>query len=243
MTAPATGTAAPTPTGAPADPGQPPATGPTGTPASGSTLPPGTTVVTEPTTTPGEGPPVEPTAKTYTEDYVKKLRDENAGHRQGKTAAEQKAAELEAALTAVRKVLDPNAAAEADPAKVAEQAMRDLATERAERLAEKVERLAEKAARKAGADEYALLDSSRFKADLAKLDPKATTFADDLNSLVEASVKANPRFKTTAPRSAVDSNGGTAQPGQLTQEHLKSMTAEQIVEAKEAGRLSSLLGG
>lgn len=239
MTTPATGTA-PAPTGQPADPGQPPATG---TPPTGQVPPTGTTPGTEPTTTPGEGQPVEPAAKTYTEDYVKRLRDENAGHRQGKTAAEQKAAELEAALTAVRKVLDPNAAPEDDPRKTAENAIAREKAKDAELRALKVEQLAERAARKAGADVDLLMDSRGFEAALRKLDPDTTTFTDDLNSLVEASVKANPRLKATASRSVTDNNGGTSQPGQLTREHLKSMTPEQIVEAKQAGRLSSLLGG
>lgn len=230
MTAPIPGTA-PAPDPAPT----------TGTPEpAGSTPPTGTP---EPTPKPDEVKPAEPAAKTYTEDYVKRLRDEAAGHRTKGSEAAKERDEFKATLDAFRKALDPNAAPETDPLKVAEQAVRERDADRAELQTLRTERIAEKAARKAGADVDALLDSRGFTAALSKLDATSTTFEADITELVEASVKASPRLKVTATRTVTDSTGGTSQPGQLTREHLKSMSSDEIVQAKADGRLRALLGG
>lgn len=161
-------------------------------------------------------PPVDPQAgKTFDEAYVRQLREEAAAHRTGKTAAEQKVADLEAKFEAFRLALDPNAKPTDDPAKVAEQAIRER-----DELAAKVrkfetDKVVERLGRKAGADVDLLLDSRGFEAAVDKLDASSATFEADVEALIKAQLEANPRLKVTPatpPASGREPAGSTTPP-------------------------------
>lgn len=91
----------------------------------------------------------------------------------------------------------------------------------------------------------ALLDSLSFQTAVKDLDPKATDFGAKVTEAIKAAVTANPNLKTgRAPgASGVDMTGGSGEPGQITEDQLKTMTPEQIVDAQNKGLLKNLLGG
>lgn len=201
----------PAPAGAPAPPAAPPpATGAgadLGGQAPPAADPPAPAAPAAPPT-----PPADPQAgKTFDEAYVKQLRDEAAGYRTGKTAAEQRAADLEAKFEALRLALDPNAKPTDDPAKAAQEAIRER-DELAARVKKfEVEKVAERLGRKAGADVALLLDSRGFENAIGKLDQTSATFETDVENLIKKTLEDNPRLKAPAgpPASGREPTGGT----------------------------------
>lgn len=126
--------------------------------------------------------------------------------------------------------------------------------ERAEAAEERAAELAYKStvnsvAATNGLDGVELLDSGRFRDKVAE--ELGDDFDDDdLLAAVEKVAKTrefagNPRFASTkAPaRSGADITGGPGTPRQVTEEELKRMSPDQIVEAQEKGLLANLLGG
>lgn len=110
--------------------------------------------------------------------------------------------QAKARLDAVLKALDPDAGKDDDPAETAKKAISERDQHLAELKAERLERAAEKTARLLDVDEIALLDSRGFVTALAKLDPSADGFADDLKAAINSAVDANARLKNgkkTAP--------------------------------------------
>lgn len=86
----------------------------------------------------------------------------------------------------------------------------------------------------------ALLDSRSFLAKVAEIDPTDTTA---LVAAVGEAVLENPALgkRLPAPNPAQGSSGnGPAAASQLTEADLKNMTPEQIVTARNEGRLTSL---
>jgi hypothetical protein len=81
--------------------------------------------------------------------------------------------------------------------------LKELADENAklreETTAHRLEKLVAAAAKKHEGDADMLLDSTTFAKKLAKLDPAAEDHADKVAALVQAEIKANPRFAKTAP--------------------------------------------
>lgn len=102
-----------------------------------------------------------------------------------------------------------------------------------------------KAAPALSANADALLDSLSFQTAVKDLDPKAADFDAKVSEAINKAVTANPNLKTgRAPgASGVDMTGGSGEPGQITEDQLKSMTPEQIVDAQNKGLLRNLLGG
>ncbi|MFJ4286412.1 hypothetical protein ACIPY0_12270 [Paenarthrobacter nicotinovorans] len=107
-----------------------------------------------------------------------------------------------------------------------------------------VERALDKAARKAGADEDLLAAVLAHKGSLSKLDPSEADFATKLDALVKAELDGNPKLKAAraAAASGVELGGGSGEQGQITEQQLKTMTPDQIVEAQAKGLLRNLLG-
>lgn len=200
----------PAPAGAPAPPADPP---PGTTPDPSGQTPPPAGPPAPGTPAPPPTPPVDPPAgKTFDEAYVRQLREEAAQRRTEKTAAEQRAADLEAKFEALRLALDPNAKPTDDPAKAAEQAVRERDELAARVQKYETERLAEKLGRKAGADVDLLLDSRGFEVALGKLDSTSATFEADVEALIKGALEANPRLKATPagpPASGREPTGGS----------------------------------
>jgi predicted Zn-dependent protease len=126
-----------------------------------------------------------------------------------------------------------------------EREAREAAESRVAELA--YERSVDRVARKVGADAEALLDSDRFRREVT--DELGDDFDDDdlakAVSKVAAKFAKDPRFADSkAPaRSGADITGGPGAPRQVTEEELKRMSPDQIVEAREKGLLANLLGG
>jgi len=183
-----------------------------------------------------EPAPAEP--KTYDENYVKTLRDEAAANRVKARDAET------AAETRINKILEAagikTAEEPLDPAKLTA----DLSAKDQAIRALTVERALDKAARKNGADEDLLAAVLAHKGDLGKLDPTSEDFATQLDALVKSTVESNPKLKAVRATGAsgIELSGGTGEQGQITEQQLKTMSPEQIVQAQSKGLLRNLLG-
>ncbi|MDN5860911.1 MAG: hypothetical protein L0H84_20085, partial [Pseudonocardia sp.] len=184
------------------------------------------------------------------EDWKARSRTWEDRAKANKAAADKATAEAAKAsetLAAVRKAFGLDGADQDDPATAAEKAAAERDAKDAELRTLKIERAAEKVGRKAGADVDLLLDSRGFATTVARLDPAADTFDDDLTAAVEKALDGNPRLKAApaAKASATVDVAGGGQPGgeQLTRAQLKTMTPKQIEAAREAGKLRTLLGG
>lgn len=182
-----------------------------------------------PTETPEQTPeaPAAPEAKTFDEDYVKKLRDEAAKYRTEAKATSKRLEELEKqSMSDTEKAI-----AEA----------RDSA--RAEVLGEVGSKLVDAEVRAAAAgrtvDVDALLeglDRRRFITDDGEAD------RDAIGAWVE---RIAPKGEPGTP-SPIDMGQGTRptnNPGQLTQAAIKNMTQKQISAALKEGRLDNLISG
>lgn len=147
-----------------------------------------------------------------------------------RTAAETKA---QAVLDAIAKATGQ--AAETDPVKLASDltAAQDAAKDAARELA------IFKAAGSA-ADPVKLLDRTSFMNAVRGIDPADGTA---LAAAIEAAVKADPTLKSAraAGASGIEQTGGSGEQGQISEEQLKNMTPEQIVEAHKKGQLNHLL--
>lgn len=218
------------------------------------------TATTEPAATtppaaaepPKPGPPPAPApaaapAET-TEQQVARLTKELEGARAeaGKSRVNAKEA---AAAEATQKIVRELAKAagielpgdKPDPDKLAA----DLATERTTGRQAVLALAIYKASPALSANADALLDSLSFQTAVKDLDPKASDFDAKVAEAIKAAVTANPNLKTgrVPGASGVDMTGGSGEPGQITEDQLKTMTPEQIVDAQNKGLLKNLLGG
>lgn len=96
---------------------------------------------------------------------------------------------LEAKLDAVAKIFNPDANADVDPVKVAEQAEADARQARTELAVYR-------AASTLGADPDALLDSAAFLRGLAEVNP---TDSAAVTAAIQAAIETNPRLRLTNP--------------------------------------------
>ncbi|MDT0346765.1 hypothetical protein [Streptomyces litchfieldiae] len=139
-------------------------------------------------------------------------------------AAEQRAEEtaeerdqLRAALDAVQKALNPDAEGEQDPAALAaavEQRDAQIADLTVQLRTARVELAAYQAAAGMGARADRLLNSRAFVEQLARLDPAAATFADQLGDAIKAAVEGDPELYRAGPggppRGGAEFNGPPA---------------------------------
>ncbi|MDH6282810.1 hypothetical protein [Prescottella agglutinans] len=171
--------------------------------------------------------PEAPAEKTYSEDYVRKLRKEAADNRvKGTEAAKQAAEDAERALTerlgkALGFIKDDGPV---DPAQLLEQAAaekdaiaRERDTSEAQLRAYQVKDALNTAASKHDGDTSILLPFLKGEGLLDKLDPSTDDFAAQVDALVSEAVTNNPKLKkepvqVAAPRSGGDLSGGNAAP-------------------------------
>ncbi|MFJ1648005.1 hypothetical protein [Streptomyces sp. NPDC088258] len=248
------------PESTPADPGNQPAT-PPAVPA--APTPP------EPTApaTPAEPNEPEPKAKapTFTGEFdptrfeklVENLRGDVAAEKAKREAAEQKAQDDQAAMQkrfAAALGLEPDEEKPLTPeeltAKLAEEQTRTKASDDRARQTT-VELAVYKTAGTHGGDPDALLDSRAFATAIAKLDPAADDFAEQVGTAVKAAVDGNSKLAAKAPEPtpAPTPAGGAPMDGagggkrQLGEADRKRMTPEQIAKAVKEGRFAAFLGG
>ncbi|KZM68136.1 hypothetical protein [Nocardia terpenica] len=204
-------------------------------------------------------PEAEP--KTFSADYVQKLRSENAklrtefrdGLAEARADAERAAQEaadrsrhemaesIGKALGLIEddKPVDPaELVAQAEQKRQQAQAAAEASAARARAM--QVELALYRAAEAAGVDSGALLDSRSFMARVEGLDPGAADFGDRIAEHIVAAVDANPGFKRPAPRttparSGGDMSGGNGDPsGQ--EEYDVNRLRQLRTESREKGR-------
>lgn len=254
---------APTPAAPPAtEPGSQPAT-PPGTPAPAPTPP----EPTAPATPEPSEPATEPKAKAPKfegdfdparfEKLVENLRGDVAAEKAKRETAEQKAKDDQAAF--MKKVAGAFGI-ETDDAKppTPEELAKQLAEEQTRTKASddrarqtQVELAVYKTAGTHGGDPDALLDSRSFANAIAKLDPSAADFDEQVGKAVKAAVDGNKTLAAKAPESTPPPTpaGGAPMEGvpggtrQLGEADRKRMTPAEIAKAVREGRFKSYLGG
>jgi hypothetical protein len=139
----------------------------------------------------------------WAQKLITDVRAEAATHRTGKTAAEQKQAEL---LEGIAKALGLKQDEPVDPAKLQQTVAEKDAIVRTQR----VELAAWQAAARANANAAGLLDSRSFVEAVSKLDPDAQDFTAQLDAAVTAAITANPLLKAgqAPPRGGGEFPGG-----------------------------------
>lgn len=226
--------------GAPADPATPP------TPGAPAPAPTGT-----PTPQPGQDPnaPVDVASlPVNVQNLIASVRSEAASHRQGKTAAEQAAAEAKSQRDAVLKALGINAdgtRAQDPAAAAAELTQRATDAENAAWGASVRLEVFQRAG-KLGADANALLDSMTFVDSLDELTdaPGTPAFGTALEAKIAEAIGRNANLRATpaAPgRSGGDFPGGSGANQAITEEQLAAMSPGEIAEAYAKGRLKHLM--
>ena len=194
----------------------------------------------------GAPTPAAPAAEDVTslpewaQKLLKDTRDEAATYRtKHKTLDEQHQGLVDGIARALGLKKDDGPAAAAQAAAQERDKARALAREAT------IENAVLRLARKHDANPDALADSRSLMSKLADIDPTADDFAAQVEAAIKAALEANPSLKlaqATPSRSGGPVGGGQGVPGQLSYEDLKKMTPEQIEEARQAGRLKSLLG-
>lgn len=168
------------------------------------------------------------------------LRKEAGDHR---VSAKNATKEAETKIQGILKALGLREDGTEDPAKAAQAAAAERDTARSEALKARRELAIFKSAATHSADPSRLLDSTSFLASIDGLDP--ATDGEKIDAAIKAAVESNPYLKATRAvgASGIEQTGGSGVQGQITEEQLKGMSPEQIVEAQEKGLLKSLLGG
>lgn len=249
-----TGATTPAPTAPVAPAPTPPATPPTAAPvaATGANAAPAAPAPEPPT------PPQPLDFEGWLKDpvnagFVKGLREEAAGHR---TKAKAEADRAQGILSAVMQAAGLQPDGKPDPEKVITDLRTQHETAQSELRQLRVDNALTAAVAKHGADPRltrALLHSDGV---LGAMDPAAADFAALLDAAVAKVVGEVPAVKLAAPTPPAPTtaaspsvSGGQFQgPGasngtaQLTREHLKGMTPEEINTARHAGQLDALLG-
>lgn len=199
---------------------------------------------------PADEQPVEGSAdggKTFSPEYVKKLRDEAASYRtrieaEAKAAAEKAEKDLTQrfgkALGFIKDDEQP------DPTALLAQAQAEKDAAAAEAKQTKVELAVFRAASKHSANVEALSDSLTFQKKAQALDPTADDFASQVDALIAETVTSNPaKYKAVQVAASTGGTHHTGQEaGQITREELKAMSASDRLKAHREGRTKSLLG-
>jgi hypothetical protein len=190
------------------------------------------------------------------EKLVENLRGDVAGEKAKREAAEKKAADDQAAM---RKLFAEAAGVKLDEdkpptpeelAKQLEEARGETKASREETRQMKVELAVRKTAGQHGGDPDALLDSRSFANVIAKLDPTAADFDEQVGKAVKSAVdgssklgakKPEPKPETT-PAGGADMGGTTGGKRQLGAADVARMTPKQITQAVHEGRLNAYLG-
>lgn len=175
---------------------------------------------------------------TDVQKLIGDLRTESANHRvkarDAETAAQTR---IKAALEALGIKNDE------DPVEAAKKAAQERDTAANEAAAARRQLAVFKNANAHNADPARLLDSTSFLASIDGLDPVKD--GEKIDAAIKAAVENNQYLKATRAvgASGIQQTGGTGELGQITEEQLKSMSPDEIVEAQSKGRLKSILGG
>jgi hypothetical protein len=210
------------------------ATGTEGAEAAGQQAAAGTETQAQGTEQASEAQSVE-ALPDWAQKIVRDARKEAGDYRTAAKTASDAATQSITEKLAAALGLKPEAAA--DPAALTQQltTAQQEAADRARELA------IYKAASAHGADPARLLDSNSFMTSVKGLDPAD---GDAVADAIKAAVTANQSLKAAraAGASGVELSGGTGEQGQITEQQLKTMTPEQIVQAQAKGLLRNLLG-
>lgn len=194
--------------------------------------------------------------QVFDQAYVTGLRSENASwrtkHHDEKAAREKAETDLQTLVQSLGKNLG-FVKDETDPAKLLEQLTAERDQTAAERDADRAKlrdydlRDAVRGAAKThGGDADSILDSSKVKAKLDKLDHTADDYATQVDAIVSEAITANPKFKSgpvLPAASTGDTNQGTGEKAeQLTREQLAKMSPSARLKAAREGRVASLIG-
>lgn len=190
------------------------------------------------------------------EKLVENLRGDVEAEKAKRTAAEQKAADDQASF--MKKVaaafgIETDEAKPPTPEELAQQLVEEQTRTKAsdDRARQtQVELAVYKTAGKHGGDPDALLDSRQFANAIAKLDPAATDFADQVGAAVKTAVDGNAKLAAKAPKPKQEPTpaGGAPMDGagngkrQLGAADVARMTPKQITQAVQEGRLNAYLG-
>ena len=254
------------------DPSNQPATPPQpeGTPAPSS--PPEPAAPAQPATpaepAPATEPPAEPKAKApkFEGDFdpekfqklVENIRGDVDAEKAKRESAEKKVTEIEQGQADFMKKMAALFGVETDDEKppTPEELAKQLAEEQNRTKASddrarqtQVELAVYKTAGKHGGDPDALLDSRSFANAIAKLDPAADDFADQIGKAVKTAVDGNSKLAAKAPKQEPAPAGGAPMDGagggkrQLGKADVARMTPEEITKAVQEGRLNAYLGG
>lgn len=257
------------PANAPADPGTQPATppAPEGTPAPTPPEPAAPATPATPSEPAEPKPATEPKGKppkfegefdpVKFEKLVENLRGDVAAEKAKREAAEKKAADDQAAFmkkvaaafgieTDEKKPPTPEELAK----QLAEEQTRTKASDDRARQTQ-VELAVYKTAGKHGGDPDALLDSRAFANAIAKLDPTAADFDEQVGKAVKAAVDGNSKLAAkqpeppkpeTTPAGGAPMDGTPGGKRQLGAADVARMTPKQITQAVREGRLNAYLG-
>ena len=256
---------APTPASDPAtEPGSQPATPPE--PTAPAPTPPEPAAPAQPE--PAEPTPAdEPKGKTPKFEgeldpakiarLVENLRGDVEAEKQKRQAAEKKSADEQAAF--MKKVaaafgIETDEAKPPTPeelAKELEEARGETKESRAQARQTQVELAVYKTAGRHGGDPDALLDSRSFANAIAKLDPSAADFDEQVGKAVKTAVDGNKKLAAKAPEPTPEPTpaGGAPMDGapggarQLGEADRKRMTQTEIAKAVKEGRFDAYLKG
>jgi hypothetical protein len=189
------------------------------------------------------------------EKLVENLRGDVDAEKQKRQAAEKKAADDQAAM---RKLFAEAAGVKLDEdkpptpeelAKQLEESRGETKASRDETRQMQVELAVYKTAGKHGGDPDALLDSRAFANAIAKLDPSAADFDENVGKAVKTAVEGNsklgakkPEPKPETPAGGADMGGTSGGKRQLGAADVARMTPKQITQAVNEGRLNAYLG-
>jgi hypothetical protein len=167
----------------------------------------------------------------FAQKLIRDTRAEAATFRTKLRELEQQAGPNADVLKQVAKALGLDAGGDGQPD--ADALSKQVNELNAQLRASKVEAAARQAAEKAGARADRLLNSRSFAAELDKLDPSATTFADDLKAAIKATVDADPDLYRAVPQGAPQ--GGSAGMGGAPTGGRKAASLADAIAARMGG--------
>ena len=182
--------------------------------------------------------PAEPAAKTFDEDYVKKLREENAANR---VKAKEAAQRVEDILETVRKALGEGGEEES-----VEDQLARITKERdtyAEQLRQhQAEATLNSLIAKHGGTPELLTPYLKGIGALEALDPTSEDYAAQVEAIVTETLTEKPVFRAqAAPKTSGQPEQKNPTPAPITREDLEGMTSEEIMKAHREGKLNHLL--
>lgn len=170
------------------------------------------------------------TLPKWAQDHIREIRDEAAGNRTKRTAAEAQMTDLQRKV-AVAFGIDVDGDGKPDPDKLAADltAAQDIARMRSVELA------VYRAAGDKNAEPAALLDSRTFLDSVADLDPSAQDFQTRLGDKITAAIQNNPRLAAGGSNTGGRPGGGIGQGGRGQQSGPVGVAAGRALHQERKG--------